>query len=101
MRFHGNFLILFLSVLMLSSFKKQQVNEWVYEREKKGIKVFTKKSKWGKMRDSKAVMVVPSPPEEILKLLINYDNFPSWVPRCKKAKVLARLNENEFIAHVV
>ena len=35
--------ILFLAVVSLASFKKQVNDEWVYEQEKKGIKVFTKK----------------------------------------------------------
>ncbi|MFN8321189.1 MAG: START domain-containing protein [Chitinophagales bacterium] len=95
-------LIIFLAFTSLSSFRKQQqVNEWVYEREKKGIKVFTKKSKWGRLRDSKAVMLVSASPEEMLRLLTDFDNYPSWVPRCKKANVVARLSDNEFIAHIV
>lgn len=99
----GYRLILLLFVLItVTSFKRQQqVNEWVYEREKKGIKVFTKKSKWGRLRDSKAVMTVSASPDEMLRLLTDFDNYPSWVPRCKKANVVARLNDNEFIAHIV
>lgn len=94
-------ILLLLSVLMLGSWKFQQVNEWVYEREKKGIKIFTKKSKWGKLRDSRAVMMVPSTPEDVYKLLADFNSYPGWVPRCKSARVVARLNENEFIAHLV
>lgn len=90
-----------LSVLMLGSWKFQQVNDWVYEREKKGIKIFTKKSKWGKLRDSRAVMMVNATPEEMLKLLADFNSYPSWVPRCKSARVVARLHESEFIAHLV
>ncbi len=101
MKSSGKLLILFLAFVSLASFRKQQVDEWVYEREKKGIKVFTKKSKWGKLRDSKVVMVVSATPEELLKLLTDFDNYPSWVPRCKKARIVAHLSENEFIAHVV
>lgn len=93
-------MILLLAFLSLASFRKQQrVDDWVYEREKKGIKVFTKKSKWGRLRDSKAVMVVSSSPEEMAKLLTDFANYPSWVPRCKSAKILARLSENETIVH--
>ncbi len=93
-------ILLLLSVLMLGSWK-QQVNEWVYEREKKGIKIFTKKSKWGKLRDSRAVMMVSSTPEEMLRLLSDFNSYPTWVSRCKSARVVARLNDNEFIAHLV
>jgi len=95
-------LLFLLSILLtLSAFKqREQVDEWVYEREKKGIKIFTKKSKWGKLRDSKATMTIASSPEEVLKLITDFDNYSTWIPRCKKARVVARLNENEFIGHM-
>lgn len=77
------------------------VDEWVYEREKQGIKIFTKKGKWGNLRDSKAIMTVADSPEEMLRLLTDFDKYPTWLPRCKKARIVARLNENEFIAQIV
>ena len=101
MKIASKFLLLLLSFLMLTSMKRQQqANEWVYEREKKGIKVFTKKSKWGKLRDSKAVMTVSSSPQEILTLLTDFDNYKTWYPRCSKSRIVARLNENEFIVQL-
>lgn len=91
-----------LLVFTTTSFKsRQQVDEWVYEQEKKGIKIFTKKSKWGRLRDSKAVMTVSSTPEEMLRLITDFDNYHTWVARCKKGRVVARLSDNEFIAHIV
>lgn len=97
-----NFALLLLSFITLVSFtKRQPVDEWVYEQEKKGIKIFTKKSKWGRLRDSKAVMWVNSTPEEMYRLITDFDNYHNWLPRCKKARVVARLNDNEFIAHIV
>lgn len=100
MKFPLKYFLLFLTFLSLSSFRKQQqVNDWVYEREKKGIKVFTKKSKWGRLRDSKAVMNVSSSPEEMFTLLTDFNNYTAWVPRCKKANVVARPSEFEYIVY--
>ena len=93
--------LLLVVFLALTSFKKPQVNEWVYEREKKGIKVFTKKSKWGKLRDSRAVMIVPTSATDMHKLITDFNNYPSWVPRCKSAKVIAHISDNEFIGYLV
>ncbi len=94
------FLLLFF--LSFSSFRQvQNMDEWVYEREKKGIKVFTKKSKWGHLRDSKVTMLVSAKPEEVVKYLSDFDNYPNWFPRCKKGQVVAKLNDNEFIAYLV
>lgn len=93
-----------LAIMILGGFREKnrgQVDGWVLEREKKGIKIFTKKGKWGKLRDSKAIMVVSAKPEEMLKLLSDFDNYPNWMPKCKKAKVIARLSANEFIGQIV
>ncbi len=77
------------------------MNEWVYEREKKGIKVFTKKSKWGKLRDSKVQMFVPTPINDVVSFLTDFDNYTNWFPRCKQARIVARLSDNEFIAYML
>lgn len=102
MKNYSKFFLLFLAVISLSSFRQQKTgDEWVYEREKKGIKVFTKKGKWGKFRDSKATMVVKTSPEEMLNLITNFDSYHTWLPRCKKARIIARISESEFIAHII
>ena len=92
--------ILFLAVVSLASFKKQVNDEWVYEQEKKGIKVFSKKGRWGHLRDSKATMLVSLSPEQMLTTLTDFDNYKSWFPRCSKSRVVARLNESENIVHL-
>jgi len=97
-------LIVFLAFLSLASFKpqqRQQVDGWVYERDKKGIKIFTRKSKWGKLRDCKATMIVAIAPEQMLKVLTDFDNYKTWMTRCRKCAVIARLSDNEFIVHMV
>lgn len=96
-----NFLLILLAFVSLTSFHKQQTgNEWIYEQEKKGIKIFTKKSKWGNLRDSRAVMQVASTPEEMLKLLTDFEHYSTWMNRCSKSRLVARLSDSEFIAHL-
>jgi ribosome-associated toxin RatA of RatAB toxin-antitoxin module len=104
MKSPGRYLLLFLAFLSLSSFRHyipQDSSDWVYEREKKGIKIFTKKGKWGRLRDSKAMMTVAATPEQMLRVLTDVDGYKTWMPRCKKSRLLARLNDNEFIMHLV
>ncbi len=98
------FLVLFLAFFSLSSFwhsRPQQANDWVYEREKKGIEIFTKKGSWGKLRDSKATMTVAATPEQTLSLLTDFDHYNTWLPRCKKSRLLARPNDHEYIVRLV
>lgn len=100
MRYSVKILVVFLAFISLASFKKPQVDEWVYEREKKGIKVFTKKGKWGNLRDSKAVMVVSGTPQQIYTFLTDFSNYNTWYPRCSKSRVLAKLSEDEMIVQL-
>ena len=97
--------IIHLLVLLvaLSSFEwRFQVDDWLLEREKKGIRVFTKKSRWGRLKDSKAEMLLPNArKDELVKFICDFDNYPNWVPRCREAKVLARISDNEFIAYMI
>lgn len=94
---------LILLSLSLSSFTfRFQVDDWLLEREKKGIKVFTKKSRWGRLRDSKAEMLLPNAKvEDLVRFITDFDSYPKWVPRCREAKVLARISDNEFIAYMI
>ena len=79
-----------------------QIDDWMLERNKKGIRVFTKKSKWGKLKDSKAEMLVSnSSIDDLVKLITNFDNYSNWLPRCRVAKVVARISDNEFIGYMV
>lgn len=72
----------------------------MYEREKAGIKVFTKKSKWGKLRDAKATMLLAVSPDQILKTLTDFNNYKTWMPQCAQSRLVARLSDNEYIVYL-
>jgi ribosome-associated toxin RatA of RatAB toxin-antitoxin module len=104
MRRAGQYLLVFMATILVVSFKvpqQGQVDGWVYERDKKGIKIFTRKSKWGKLRDCRATMTVGIAPDQMLKVLTDFNNYKSWMPRCRKSSIVARLSDNEFIVHMV
>jgi carbon monoxide dehydrogenase subunit G len=94
---------IFLLLIATCSFaiKQQAKSEWLLAQEKKGIKIFTKKSSWSKLKDTRAEMVVNHTPEEVIKMLTDVESFMQWMPRCKSAKRLANINDNEFIVRLV
>lgn len=98
----AKWLILFLAFCSLTSFRihPPQDDQWIYEREKKGIKIFTKKNKWSKLRDCKATMTVAITPDQMLRVLTDFEHY-DWMPRCKKSRVIARLSDSEFIVYQV
>jgi hypothetical protein len=94
--------LLLLSLTLSSYTWHFQVDDWLLERERKGIKVFTKKSRWGHLKDSKAEMLLPAAKmNDLIHFISDFDNYPSWVPRCREAKVLARISDSEFIAYMI
>ncbi|MCS6933667.1 MAG: START domain-containing protein [Chitinophagales bacterium] len=102
MKYLLRFIALALVCSTATSFKLyQEASEWVFERERKGIKIFTKKSKWGKLRDAKAVMWVKATPEEMLRLITDFENYHTWMTHCAKARIVARLSDNEYIVHMI
>ncbi|MFN8310966.1 MAG: START domain-containing protein [Chitinophagales bacterium] len=92
---------LFIATLSLLAFRfPVKVEDWLLQREKKGIKVFTRHSKWGKLKDSKAVMLLHAKLEDVVQLITDYKSYPLWMPRCKKARILAHISDDEFIGYL-
>ncbi len=100
MKLFSAFLLLLISTETFA-WKQQDSDNWLLAQEKKGIKIFTKKSRWGKLKDTRAEMVVNYTPQEVLQMLTDVESFTQWMPRCKSAKRLANINENEFIVRLV
>ena len=92
---------LLLGVLLFSSFTfRSDKNEWKLEMEKDSIKIFTKKSEACPIRTSKAETLLNLSGEELTKFLLDFDNYPKWFPSCKNARLLKRISDNEFVAHL-
>jgi hypothetical protein len=73
-------------------------DDWKLGAEKDGIKVYTRKTDECKMRTSRAEMFVPVSVDQILSVLNDFNSYGGWFPSCKEAKILKRINENEFMA---
>jgi hypothetical protein len=91
---------LLIALLLSLPLMALRPDDWLLQREKKGIKVFTKKSKWSRLHDSKACMALSESPEELLRLITDVENYPNWVARCDKGTIIAWLSPNEFIAQI-
>ena len=93
------FIYLSFGIVSLSSFTLVSNNEeWKLGTEKDGIKVYTRKTDQCKMKTSRAEMFVPVTMDKVLAVLNDFDSYAGWFPSCQNAKILKRINDNEFMA---
>lgn len=70
---------------------------WSLEKEKDGIKVYTKSSEY-RMKASKAVMTINAPINDVVDAIYNVKNYPKWMPDCAEISVLKE-STNSMIYH--
>lgn len=92
------FTILFIIV---SFFYAQAQETWKLERDKLGVKVFTKKVAKSGMKDSKAELIVKGSPDEVIKELRNVANHKTWMHRIGESTLHKKVNDNEYYAYYV
>ncbi len=89
---------LFLIAVVLCFFTDTFSQNWSKEKSQNGITIYCSKSDKFSMKASKAEMVLPYSPEEIMKAIKNVSEYPKWVPNCIYSKVLNEKNK-EVIYH--
>src|SRR6188768_1160946 len=89
-------IILILSALFTTLFAQEG---WVLERDKNGVKVYTRKTQTSNMKDSRAIAIVNSDTKEVLNLLTDFENHWKWMDRIKISRVLKKASENEFYVY--
>src|SRR5665213_3268528 len=76
-------------------------DDWKLGADKEGIKVYTKKSEQGKIRTSRAEMFLNVPPARVVEALLDFTSYAKWFPSCMEATILKRINDNEFVSHLI
>jgi hypothetical protein len=76
-------------------------DSWKLERDKHGIKVFTRKSTKATMKESKTEIFIKGAPEQIIKEFKDIENHKTWMHRISTSKVLKKINENEYHAYYI
>ncbi len=74
---------------------------WELAKEKNGVKVFTRTSASSSLKDSKAMVNLPANSDKVIELLNNFDNYPKWMHKCTKGKLLKRISETECYVYTV
>jgi ribosome-associated toxin RatA of RatAB toxin-antitoxin module len=67
---------------------------------KNGITVESRKLSGYASKEIRSSMMCKSTPEEFIQTLMNFGDYPSWVPSCSGIKVIQKLNDTEFLYHL-
>jgi hypothetical protein len=100
--YKAKWLVSLVVIVVLSAFKMPgEKDDWKLGEDKKGIKIYTKKSEQGKIRTSKAIMFVNVPPSKVIEALLDFNGYAKWFPNCLEAKVLKKISDSESISHLI
>lgn len=91
---------IFSLVLLLSSMNLK-AQEWVKEKHKDGIIVYTKYNPKYAMKASRAETYVSAPVEKVVSTILNVKDYVNWMPDCIYSKVVKVISADEFIYHAI
>ena len=93
--------ILTISVLLLTaccsgSFAAdEKETEWVLAKNKKGVKVYTRKVEGIDFKEFKGIITIKTSLASLVALARDVEASPEWVENCSKSKLLKRINSTE------
>ncbi len=90
------FSVLFI-LLMISNPLIAQ--EWELEKDKGGIKVFTRKVEGYAIKEYKAITTLKTTIEDLVKLMKNHEDLKSWFVKCPISKRLKKVSEDEYYVY--
>lgn len=74
--------------------------DWRLDRDKDGIRVYTRAVEGSALREFRAEMTADAGVENILRLLDDTDNLVNWLADCKKSERIKQINQYTAINYV-
>ena len=72
---------------------------WTFQKEKNGIRVYTRPSNVTKFNEIKAEFDIQTTIAKFISVISDVDKYPSWVYGTKTTNISERLNNEEIIYH--
>ncbi|QQS30140.1 MAG: START domain-containing protein [Sphingobacteriales bacterium] len=90
-----------LIVFLLLGIGATNKSSWQLAKEKDAIKVFTRPSSLGNLKDSKGVVQVKASVDDVVELLRKFDGYTKWMYKCSESKLLKQVSETEYYVYTV
>lgn len=75
--------------------------EWKEVKNKKGIKIETRKVEGSPMKEFRSECLIEAPIEVVYEILRDADTYVNWFGDCKEKKVIQKIDENNEIGYQV
>jgi hypothetical protein len=75
------------------------LEDWTFQKEENGIKVYTRPSQVSKFNEIKAEFDIQTTTTKLITVISSVDKYPLWVYGTKKTQFMERLNNEEIIYH--
>lgn len=93
--FTAKWLLPFFFFALFSTFlSAQNTDGWVFKNEKNGVKVYYKKT--SDVHEIKMITSMKATLSGVVQLLNEVENYPKWGYKLSEAKLLKRVNDQEF-----
>ncbi len=92
---------IFLFLLLTTPFLLFAQGDWKLEKDKRGIKVFTKKIDGRNLKRSKTTTTISASIDEVFAWLTNVERHKEWMDKVSTSEVLENVSNTEFIAYYV
>lgn len=89
-------LMVFLCTLFVMPHYSYAQNSWEIDKNKEGIKVYTRVEEGSDFKSFKAVMTVAATNDEVLKILKNADRYSTWYGYTKTSKLLKQEKDVQY-----
>jgi hypothetical protein len=72
---------------------------WELVSRQDNISIYTQPVKDSEIKAVKAVAYVKAPMDSLVSIAMNFSFYPEWITRCKEARLLRTIDDNEKIAY--
>jgi len=100
----GLYIPLITALVLLLTFSPvfaESAPEWNLEKDKKGVKVFTRKIEGSTLKEFKAITVISTSLMSLVALMDDAESYTRWLHEVTAAKVIEKINLKERITMTV
>jgi len=90
-----------LVCILWASASSQPANgdNWILEKDKDGIKVYTRKTLKSSLKDSKASVTIKVSAKKAFDLFIDFERHRDWMDRIRASRLLKKVSDNEYYVY--
>ncbi|MDP6908602.1 MAG: START domain-containing protein [Flavobacteriales bacterium] len=94
-------ILIYSAILSIATIGSKDGEKWVRTTDRDGIVTYIGQKNAAGYKPTRATMTVAIPPEKIIEVLTDVDEYTNWVPECDVAKHIDKGSENTLYCYQV